>query len=136
MFIKSLFNALSVFEIFCQILPTMHFWMISSVFSYSCRTILNTNFFRGGSIISYRRELTLQNGVLTLYFLMNCFRILIILSSLPTKMRQSHLLTLKSYWVNEKNFMLPFCWLAPKNDMNSLFCQEILVHAVCAPEKL
>ena len=36
------------------------------------------------------------------------------LSSLPTKMNQSHLLTLKSYWLHEKNLMPAFCWLAQK----------------------
>ena len=37
-----------------------------------------------------------------------------IFSSLSTKMNQSHLLTLKSYWFHEKNLMLAFCWLAQK----------------------
>ena len=37
-----------------------------------------------------------------------------ILFSLTTKILQSHLLTLKSYWVHEKNLLTPCWWLAQK----------------------
>ena len=63
-----------------------------------------------------------------------------ILFSLPAKILQSYLLTLKSYWVHEKNLLTPCWWLAQKKwyelSVSKLFHYIFSKHKVCnSPRK-